>query len=201
MIAGNNICAKRYLGLVEKFGLKFVQLAGEKMIADSESKARAKLRSMPDGTWMTRQYVTTLDRKTRKSVAHQLYCTMTKKRDELLFDFTGTSPQTDTDHNSTLPSTVAHLALALARCGSRVGILDGDIYGPNVPMMLGLGAILFVHLPAGFFLPNGSEFALSLFGSSLFLALAGAGSYSVDARIGGRGRALARGRSCCRLRA
>ena len=44
MIAGNNICAKRYLGLVEKFGLKFVQLAGEKMIEDSEDKSRAKLR-------------------------------------------------------------------------------------------------------------------------------------------------------------
>ena len=113
MIAGNNICAKRYLGLVDKFGLKFVQLAGEKMIEDSEAKARAKLKSMPDGTWVTRQYITTLDRKTRKSVAQQLYCTMTKKSDELHFDFTGTSPQTDTDHNSTLPSTVAHLALAL----------------------------------------------------------------------------------------
>ena len=36
-------------------------------------------------------------------------------------------------------TTVAvNLALALARCGSRVGILDGDIYGPNVPMMLGI---------------------------------------------------------------
>jgi ATP-binding protein involved in chromosome partitioning len=36
-------------------------------------------------------------------------------------------------------TTVAvNLALALAKCGSRVGILDGDIYGPNVPMMLGL---------------------------------------------------------------
>ena len=35
-------------------------------------------------------------------------------------------------------TTVAvNLALALARCGSRVGILDGDIYGPNVPIMLG----------------------------------------------------------------
>jgi N-methylhydantoinase B len=113
MIAGNNICAKRYLGLVEKFGLEFVQRAGEKMIEDSEAKSRAKLRSMPDGTWITRQYVTTLDRKTRKSVAQQLYCTMTKRSDELRFDFTGTSPQTDTDHNSTLPSTVAHLALAL----------------------------------------------------------------------------------------
>ena len=87
MIAGNNICAKRYLGLVDKFGLKFVQLAGEKMIEDSEAKARAKLRSMPDGTWVTRQYVTTLDRKTRKSVAQQLYCTMTKKSDELQFRF------------------------------------------------------------------------------------------------------------------
>jgi ATP-binding protein involved in chromosome partitioning len=38
-------------------------------------------------------------------------------------------------------STVAvNLAIALARCGSHVGILDGDIYGPNVPIMLGLSA-------------------------------------------------------------
>ncbi|HEY5618852.1 MAG TPA: Mrp/NBP35 family ATP-binding protein [Vicinamibacterales bacterium] len=36
-------------------------------------------------------------------------------------------------------TTVAvNLALALAKCGSRVGILDGDIYGPNVPIMMGL---------------------------------------------------------------
>ena len=38
-------------------------------------------------------------------------------------------------------STVAvNLALALAKCGSKVGILDADVYGPNVPMMLGLHA-------------------------------------------------------------
>ena len=36
-------------------------------------------------------------------------------------------------------TTVAvNLALSLARCGSRVGILDGDIYGPNIPIMLGI---------------------------------------------------------------
>jgi ATP-binding protein involved in chromosome partitioning len=36
-------------------------------------------------------------------------------------------------------TTVAvNLAIALAKCGGRVGILDGDIYGPNVPIMLGL---------------------------------------------------------------
>jgi ATP-binding protein involved in chromosome partitioning len=36
-------------------------------------------------------------------------------------------------------TTVAvNLAIALERCGSRVGLIDGDIYGPNVPIMLGL---------------------------------------------------------------
>lgn len=31
-----------------------------------------------------------------------------------------------------------NLAVSLARRGSRVGLLDGDMYGPNVPLMLGL---------------------------------------------------------------
>jgi len=31
-----------------------------------------------------------------------------------------------------------NLAIALAKAGSRVGIVDGDIYGPNVPIMLGM---------------------------------------------------------------
>jgi ATP-binding protein involved in chromosome partitioning len=36
-------------------------------------------------------------------------------------------------------TTVAvNLALALAKCGARVGLIDADIYGPNVPIMLGL---------------------------------------------------------------
>ena len=40
-------------------------------------------------------------------------------------------------------TTVAvNLAMALSKTGARVGILDGDIYGPNVPIMLGLQAQL-----------------------------------------------------------
>lgn len=49
-----------------------------------------------------------------------------------------------------------------------------------------VGAILFVHIGAGFFLPNGVEFALALLGSSAALALTGAGAWSIDARIAGR---------------
>ena len=38
-------------------------------------------------------------------------------------------------------STVAvNLAVSLAKSGFRVGLLDGDIYGPNVPRMMGLDA-------------------------------------------------------------
>ena len=35
---------------------------------------------------------------------------------------------------------VVNLALALAKYGGRVGMIDGDIYGPNVPIMLGIQA-------------------------------------------------------------
>jgi ATP-binding protein involved in chromosome partitioning len=36
-------------------------------------------------------------------------------------------------------TTVAvNVALALSQAGSKVGIIDGDIYGPNVPLMLGI---------------------------------------------------------------
>src|SRR5262245_59592872 len=36
-------------------------------------------------------------------------------------------------------TTVAvNLAIALAKSGGRVGLIDGDIYGPNVPIMLGM---------------------------------------------------------------
>src|SRR5260370_36263967 len=32
------------------------------------------------------------------------------------------------------------LAVALSRMGFKVGLLDGDVYGPNVPLMLGTSA-------------------------------------------------------------
>ena len=35
-------------------------------------------------------------------------------------------------------TTAVNLALALAQEGARVGVLDADVYGPSIPMMLGL---------------------------------------------------------------
>ncbi|MBE9140476.1 Mrp/NBP35 family ATP-binding protein [Nodosilinea sp. LEGE 07088] len=48
-------------------------------------------------------------------------------------------------------TTAVNLAAALVKTGAKVGLLDADIYGPNVPQMLGLGqaAVELVDTPAG----------------------------------------------------
>src|SRR5689334_16721026 len=46
-----------------------------------------------------------------------------------------------------------------------------------------LGAMAIVHLPNGYFLPNGVEFVLMLAASATTLAITGAGRYSLDARM------------------
>ena len=45
-------------------------------------------------------------------------------------------------------------------------------------------AILTVHAKAGFFLPNGVEYALMLMAASITLLLTGAGRISLDSRMG-----------------
>ena len=49
-----------------------------------------------------------------------------------------------------------------------------------------LGAILLVKLGGGFFAPKGYEYELLLLAASAALALAGAGEYSLDARLDAR---------------
>jgi putative oxidoreductase len=46
-----------------------------------------------------------------------------------------------------------------------------------------VSAILLVHLSAGFFLPQGYEFALTMLVAMVTLVLTGAGAYSLDAMI------------------
>ena len=48
-----------------------------------------------------------------------------------------------------------------------------------------LAAMLLVHLKAGFFLPNGFEFALTLLGANVGRVLAGPGALAVDKAIEG----------------
>jgi len=111
--AANVVCARGYAALIEQFGIGFVEAAGAKLIADAEAMARRKLASIPDGTWRSRIYGSARNHATRASEPYQVICTATKRGDELQLDFAGSSDQLSSDQNSTLPSTTAHVAIAL----------------------------------------------------------------------------------------
>ncbi|HSJ65144.1 MAG TPA: DoxX family protein [Gemmatimonadaceae bacterium] len=63
-----------------------------------------------------------------------------------------------------------------------------------------LGATLLVHLPAGFFAPNGIEFTLALFGIVLMFVLTGPGALSADAMLGRRTAGATRPAEAARVR-
>lgn len=80
-------------------------------------------------------------------------------------------------------------AVALLEFFGGLALIAG-IFTRPVALLLAanmLGALLLVHLPAGFFLPNGYEFVLALLGAVATLAITGAGRWSLDARLFGRG--------------
>jgi len=111
--AANNVCARGYQALVGRFGVDFVVAAGRKLIDDAERMSRAKLRAIPDGTWRSRIYGSARDPAGSRALPYQVVCAATKMGDGLRLDFSGSSSQLASDQNSTLPSTVAHVAIAL----------------------------------------------------------------------------------------
>ncbi len=92
-IGANNVGAERIRAVVAKYGPEKVKAVMKRMMDDAESRLRARLRELPDGTWT--------------GVAHQdqaregdrgvykVVCTMTKEGDRLVFDFRGTDPEVE----------------------------------------------------------------------------------------------------------
>jgi N-methylhydantoinase B len=112
-IASNNVCARGFLQLVEKYGFDFVRLACKKLNTDSERMARARLASLPDGTWRSRLYTTSTDIHSGQPRILRIACAMTKKGDAVTFDFAGTSGQNEDATNSTYVASWGQLFVAL----------------------------------------------------------------------------------------
>lgn len=146
-IAANNICAARFLGLVDKFGKDFVVGAGQKLIDDAERLSRDRLRSIPDGTWRARSYGTRPDRSTGRATIYQITATLTKRAEDLEIDLHGSSEQSPNDMNSTLPNTLAHVSISLTNTMFwNVPWSDGKLL--PVKLKVEEGSILHCRYPA-----------------------------------------------------
>jgi len=95
MIACNNVAKDRMLGLIEKYGYATVDEACGLLIDQSEKLFRQRLAELPDGRWQSRQYLDVKDQ------IYKVVLTMTKRGEELTFDFTGSSPQSQYSVNCT----------------------------------------------------------------------------------------------------
>ena len=90
-IGANNVGRERLLTLIEQYGADTVKAVMKRMMGDAESRLRAKLDSIPDGSWSATGYQDQSHEGDRG--LHKITVTTTKTGDHLTFDFTGTDPQ------------------------------------------------------------------------------------------------------------
>jgi len=95
MIACNNVARQRLQALYEKYGAGIVSEVSRALIAQSEKLLRARLRELPDGRWVARQYMDVAGKPLEIRLA------MTKSGDGLEFDFAGSSAQAERGVNCT----------------------------------------------------------------------------------------------------
>jgi N-methylhydantoinase B len=99
MIAGCNVACERVQGLVARYGLPTVKAAIEGVNDAAETRFRARLRELPNGTWSHRGYI-------EYDTVYPVVVTMTKDDDRLIFDFTETADQAPAVINCTRPACV-----------------------------------------------------------------------------------------------
>ncbi len=95
-LACNNVAKRRVRELIQERGIETVLAVFEGMLDYAETRLRSRLKELPDGTW---RHISYLD-------FDKLYLcklAMTKKEDELIFDFRGTAPQALAVVNGTYP--------------------------------------------------------------------------------------------------
>jgi N-methylhydantoinase B len=99
-IGANNVAHERLTALIGKYGPDTVKAVMKRMMADAESRLRAKLRRLPDGEWSAVAHQDGARSGDRD--VHKIVVRMSKRDDRLCFDFTGTDPQVDGIINCTL---------------------------------------------------------------------------------------------------
>jgi len=87
----NMVGHERIRQLIDRYSADTVKAAMQRQLDDAESRLRAKLEKIEDGTWKAVSYQEQSMKGDRG--VHPVVCTLTKRGTDLAFDFTGTGPQ------------------------------------------------------------------------------------------------------------
>lgn len=90
-VGANSVGRDQLLKIIEHYGPDTVKAVMKRMMNDAELRLRAKLSSMPNGTWKATGYQDQSGEGDRG--LHGITVAVTKENDHLTFDFTGTDPQ------------------------------------------------------------------------------------------------------------
>jgi N-methylhydantoinase B len=110
MIAANNVAIRRFQEIAGRYGIGVVDGVMRTEIDLSERRLRARLRSLPDGTFRAVDYI---DHDGHENRLYEIRVAVEKRGDQLTFDMTGSSPQAPGFINCTEAGLVGALFTAI----------------------------------------------------------------------------------------
>lgn len=110
MIAANNVAKKRFLSLIETYGLDTVRAVMKQLMDSSERTLRQRLKELPDGIYRAVDF---LDHDGFENRLYKVALALTKDGDSLTFDFSGTSHQAPGFINSGRAASIGGIYTAL----------------------------------------------------------------------------------------
>ncbi len=152
-IGGCTVGERGYMALIERFGDKNLESLLEHLFDSTEKMVRKEIEAIPDGTyhgesWAFYDGVT-------DGTRMKINLAVTVKRDEVTFDFTGSSPQTPGFVNAPHSATASALLLTFLM-----------LIKPDIPHNAGLLRPIRIINPEGSFL-NAKFPAATTFGNSI----------------------------------
>lgn len=145
-VAGNNVAATRLEEMAAQEGGTFVRAVLAKMINETETKARERIRAIPDRKWFN---VSFADHNGLNPALLTIKVAAEKRGDIIHFDLAGTSPQCPGPVNAALPGTIGAIFTVLVLTifadlipnrgivsSCKISVPKGCIYNPHYPAAL-----------------------------------------------------------------
>ncbi|WP_395109490.1 hydantoinase B/oxoprolinase family protein [Actinomadura sp. SCN-SB] len=110
LVASNNTGIRRLLGTIEEFGLERFRDYTRLSFELAEQVVRKRIRAIPDGRYSAEEWT---EHNGHVDELYRVACTMTKSGDQITFDFTGSSEQTDGFVNCSYGALVGSVATAI----------------------------------------------------------------------------------------